>query len=160
MFYKCSSLLSLSGISKWNTSIITDMSYMFDTREICSKDNSFFGIHIGVCTPQFSYFTINSKLASLPDISKWNTSNVSNMSCMFRDCYLLLSLPDISKWNTSNVVDMSGIFSGCKSLLTLPDISKWDTSCVSNMSNMFGGFQSGLFLSGSCSSLTSMPDIS
>ena len=39
-------------------------------------------------------------LTSLPDISKWDTSNVRYMNYMFSQCYKLNSLPDISKWNT------------------------------------------------------------
>ena len=39
-------------------------------------------------------------LLSLPDISKWDTQNVTNMSYMFKDCYSLSSLSDISKWDT------------------------------------------------------------
>ena len=54
-----------------------------------------------------------SSLSSLPDISKWNTNNVNNMSYMFSGCLSLSSLPDISKWNTNNVNNMSGMFSGC-----------------------------------------------
>ena len=37
--------------------------------------------------------------------------------------YSLKSLPDISKWNTSNVINMSYMFSGCTSLNSLPDIA-------------------------------------
>ena len=44
------------------------------------------------------------------------------MSYMFYNCESLLFLPDISKWNTNNVKDMSSMFSYCKSLLSLPDI--------------------------------------
>ena len=40
---------------------------------------------------------------------------------------------DISKWDTSNVNDMSYMFDGCESLNSLPDISKWDTSNVEDM---------------------------
>ena len=76
-------------------------------------------------------------LKSLPDISKWNISNVNNMSWMFSYCNSLKSLPDISKWNTSNVNDMSWIFYECNSLISLPDISKWNTSNVNNMNSMF-----------------------
>ena len=54
-----------------------------------------------------------SSLSSLPDISKWNTNNVTNMSYMFRSCSSLSSLPDISKWNTNNVNNMSSMFAGC-----------------------------------------------
>ena len=49
-------------------------------------------------------------LKSLPDISKWNISNIIDMNFIFGNCSSLLSLPDISKWNTSNVINMNGIF--------------------------------------------------
>ena len=63
--------------------------------------------------------------------------DITNMSYMFHDCSYLESLPDISKWNTSNVNDMSAIFYNCYKLSSLPDISKWNTSNVNNMSEMF-----------------------
>ena len=91
-----------------------------------------------------------SSLISLPDISKWNTSNVNNMYDMFHGCSSLISLPDISKWDTSNVNYMHGIFHGCSSIMSLPDISKWNTSKINYMNDMFHG----------CSSLISLPDIS
>ena len=53
---------------------------------------------------------------------------------MFYGCKSLISLPDISKWNTYNFTDMSYMFYGCKSLISLPDISKWNTDNVDNMS--------------------------
>jgi len=55
-------------------------------------------------------FSECSSLSSLPDISKWNTNNVTNMSFMFYGCTSLSSLPDISKWITNNVTYMSCIF--------------------------------------------------
>ena len=54
-------------------------------------------------------FVIES-LSSLPDISKWNTQNVTTMSWMFYNCISLSSLPDISQWNNQNVTTMTGIF--------------------------------------------------
>ena len=89
-------------------------------------------------------------LISLPDISKWDISKVKNMRCMFAYCDSLISLPDISKWNTSNVKDMDMIFIRCYSLKSLPDISKWNTSNLEKMDYMFDG----------CKSLISLPDIS
>jgi len=44
------------------------------------------------------------------------------MSYMFNDCTSLSSLPDISKWNINNVTDMSYIHRNCISLLNLSDI--------------------------------------
>ena len=66
----------------------------------------------------------------LPDISKWDTTNVKYMREMFSNCTSLLSLPDISCWNVSKVSYMSSMFFLCSSLLYLPDISKWKVSCI------------------------------
>ena len=73
----------------------------------------------------------------MPDISKWDTHKVTDMSYMFYDCSSLLSLPKVLKWDTHNVTNMSYMFHGCSSLLALPDISKWNTSNVTNMSHLF-----------------------
>ena len=91
----------------------------------------------------------NTPLFDLPDISNWNTQNVTDMSEMLYECSSLISLPDISNWNTQNVTDMSNMFFGCSSLSSLPDISIWNTKCVIDMSYIFYG----------CSSLLSVPDI-
>lgn len=45
------------------------------------------------------------------DISKWDVSNVKNMSFMFYGCDPFNK--DISKWNVSKVSDMDGIFTNC-----------------------------------------------
>jgi len=47
-----------------------------------------------------------SALKHLPDLSKWCTVNLKNISQIFRGCILLESLPDISKWNTKNITNM------------------------------------------------------
>ena len=62
---------------------------------------------------------------------------IENMSYMFSCCKSLLSLPDISNWNTTNVTNMSHMFFECNSLLSLSDISNWNTINVTNMSHMF-----------------------
>ena len=44
------------------------------------------------------------------------------MYVLFYNCSSLISLPNISKWNTKNVKDMSCLFSGCISLCPIPDL--------------------------------------
>ena len=44
------------------------------------------------------------------------------MNGIFYRCSSLTKLPDISKWNTNNVTDMNDIFDGCSSLIKLSDI--------------------------------------
>ena len=65
-------------------------------------------------------------LIHLPDISKWDVSNVKYMNGMFSLCYSLIDLPDISTWNFQNVISIKGMFNCCSSLKSLPDISKWN----------------------------------
>ena len=50
---------------------------------------------------EYMFFNCTS-LLSLPDISNWNISKVSNMKFMFYKCISLISLPDISNWNITN----------------------------------------------------------
>ena len=66
-----------------------------------------------------------------------NTSNVTDMSCMFDGCRGL-TLLDLSGWNTSNVTDMSYMFNSCSGLTSL-DLSGWNTSKVTRMNSMFSG---------------------
>ena len=86
--------IKLKGINK-----IIDMSEMFYS---CDNDIS---------------------VSCLPDISKFDTKNIVNMSKLFMGCEDL-SPPDISNWDTRNVKNMSKMFHNCKNFLCLPDISK------------------------------------
>ena len=63
-------------------------------------------------------------LKYLPDISKWNTSNLIKIDYILYGCSSLEYLPDISKWNIENIKSMVGSFNGCSLLKSLSDISK------------------------------------
>ena len=102
---------------------------------------------------QLPAFTFNGKNASYHfynfqgdsiDVSSFNTSNVTNMNSMFRDCSSLTSL-DLSSFNTSKVTNMASLFNSCRSLTSL-DLSNFNTSKVTDMGGVFYG----------CSSLTSL----
>ena len=98
-----------------------------------------------------------SSLEELPDISKWDISNIKNISglfdrCeklknipdismkdLFYSCSSLEKIPDISQWNISNTKDISYIFYNCASLTSLPDISIWDTKNVEYAYNIIVG---------------------
>lgn len=69
------------------------------------------------------------------DLSGWDTSNVTDMGEMFKDCSSLTNL-DVSNFNTSKVTNMDNMFQNC-SLLTSLDVSGFDTSKVTNMGKMF-----------------------
>ena len=84
-----------------------------------------------------------SKLMTL-DVSGFNTSNVTSMNQMFYDCSGLTNL-EVSRFNTANVTDMSWMFFNCKGLTNL-NLYYFNTANVTDMNAMFHG----------CSSLTSL----
>ena len=107
MFYDCESLTSLTLGNGWDTSKVTDMSFMFS--------------YTGLTTL---------------DLSGWNTSNVTNMSDMFEECRDLTSL-NLGNWDTSSVTDMSYMFNCCYDLTSLNLGNGWDTSSLTNVTSMF-----------------------
>lgn len=96
MFQGCNYLKSID-LSNFDTSKVTDMSYMFD--------NTFFDIFAS---------------ASI-DFSNFNTSKVTDMSYMFISCRGLITL-DLSSFDTSKVWNMNGMFKNCISLTTIKGI--------------------------------------
>lgn len=111
-----------------NTFYVTDMSDLFWYNE--NKDDY-------ILSQMYNYY---KKYRTRPaliklDLSTWNTSNVINMSSMFKGCDSLQSL-NLSNFNTSNVKYMSDMFQQCMSLSKL-NISNFDTSNVISMNRMF-----------------------
>ena len=126
MFQNMSIATSISGAEYLDVSNVTDMSYMF---------NGFGSGKNGSPT------TLNV----VPDVSKWNTGNVTNMCAMFESygnfSSSLDKVPDVSGWNTGKVTNMAYMFQKygheSQNFNAVPDVSKWDTSSVTNMANMF-----------------------
>ena len=79
-------------------------------------------------------------LKSIEGLEHLNTSQVTDMDCMFRGCESLAAL-DLSSFDTSKVTDMSCMFYVCASLTSL-DLSSFDTSKVTKMGEMFSGCES------------------
>ena len=69
------------------------------------------------------------------DLSKLDTSSVTNMSNMFGECASLTAI-DLSSFDTSKVTDMSEMFSGCTSL-ERAELTGFDTSKVKRSYRMF-----------------------
>ena len=69
------------------------------------------------------------------DLTSFKTSKVKNMSGMFQSCDSLTKL-NISNFDTSEVTDTSFMFDKCQNLLDL-DVSSFKTTKVTNMAGMF-----------------------
>ena len=91
-----------------------------------------------------SYMFNNCQNLTSLDLSNFKTAKVTNMYQMFYNCSNLTSL-DLPSFNTANVTTMEQMFYGCSSLTSL-DLSNYDNSKVTTMSETFSG----------CSGLTSL----
>jgi len=137
MFY-ASKITSLD-LSTWDTSSVTDMSYMFTDMFSDGNDGL---LNVG------GKFAANSKnvkdmtymfngcagLSKIKGIANLNTSSVISMENMFHGDYNLTEL-DLSHFNTENVTNMQDMLSYLVSLDYL-DLSSFDTSKTTSMTNM------------------------
>ena len=90
------------------------------------------------------WFERMTYLQSITGMQYLNTSEVTSMYGMFRDCRMLSSI-DLSNFNTDKVTSMRFMFAGCSGLTSL-DVSSLNTANVTNMSGLFSG----------CTGLTSL----
>ena len=81
------------------------------------------------------YMFYNISNPTTLDISNFDTSQVRSMRSMFSAMYNLTTL-DLSHFDTSKVMDMAGMFYSVSTLNTL-NLSNFDTSQVTDMNHMF-----------------------
>jgi surface protein len=123
------------GVSNWDVSNVTDMSYMFNYA-INFTNNGFTG-NLFAVPPSFSQLKNTSYMFQFIsylhfEISDWDVSSVTDMSSMFSACSSFNS--DLSSWDVSSVLDMNNMFNYATSFNQ--DISSWNVSRVTNMSRM------------------------
>lgn len=78
------------------------------------------------------FYSCNSNFVGNTSFASWNTSNVINMSSMFK--YTSFFNQGIGNWDTSKVTNMSDMFANSS---FNQNIGNWDTHNVTNMSGMF-----------------------
>ncbi len=86
---------------------------------------------INTLTDMSSMFLNCARLVQVPDNIP---STVTNTSSMFEGAQIFNG-PGISKWDVSNVTNMSKMFSYCRAFNQ--DIGSWDVSSVTDMNRMF-----------------------
>ena len=114
-------------ISNWNVSNVTNMEGMFEKSEF-NKDISIW--NVSNVTNMKDMF--NESVFNQP-IGKWNVSNVENMNNMFAYSDFNKS---IGNWNVSNVKDAARLFYYSK---FNQDISNWNLKNIKDVSFMFLG---------------------
>lgn len=135
-------------LSLFDTSAVTDMSYMLAGTRASSVDlSSFDTSNVTDISWMFAKMKLTSTNATL-DLSHFDTSKVTKMTDTFYDfgCPGTASVTlDVTGWDVSKVTDFSSCFcldpysAYIGNSITELDLSGWDTSSASDMISMFAG---------------------
>ena len=127
MFYGCTNLKAIEGLEFFDTSNVTEMTWMF-----------------GRCT----------SLTDV-DLSSFNTSKLSSLDYMFFNCTALSCL-NLSAFQTASISSMKQTFSGCSALKYL-DLSGWNTAAVTEWDRAFYRVSSNTLSSNASITLSETP---
>ncbi len=131
MFYNCHNLGNAGNLSGWDTSSVTDMSYMFYG---ATSFNQPIGTWNTSSVTDMSYMFYGATSFNQP-IGSWDTSSVADMVAMF---YHATSFNQpIGSWDTSSVTSMGSMFAFAASFNQ--PLNTWNTSKVLDISGMFNG---------------------
>ena len=119
------------GIETWDTSKVTNMSGMFQGAESFNQPIGNWNVSNVTDMPWMFW---GAEKFNQP-IGNWDVSSVTDMYQMF--AYTKRFNQDISRWDTSNVTDMSYMFYHAEAFNQ--PISSWDVSNVKYMGCMFEG---------------------
>lgn len=114
-----------SGIEKWDTSKVTNMSSMFASSVFNHNINDWNVSSVENMSNMFLYSLFNQPL------DKWNVSKVKDMASMFSNSKFNQNIND---WNVSSVEDMRSMF---ESTPFNQPLDKWNVSSVKYMESMF-----------------------
>jgi len=122
------------GISDWNLTNVTDMSYMFAGAKVDITNIG--GLNVSNVETMAHMFSGASAFTGT-GINAWDISGVTDMSYMFAGASMFNNT-DISGWNVSNVKTMASMFNGASSF-TGSYLDNWNVAAVEDMTNMFAG---------------------
>lgn len=104
-------------ISTWDTSLVTDMSFMFRGADVFNQD---IGNWDTSKVTTFNNMFVNAGMFNQP-IGGWNTSQVTSMNAMFNSAVTFNQ--ELDNWDTSQVISMGRMFSSAQAFDQ--DISLW-----------------------------------
>ena len=138
-FSNCPKLVSVSGLSNFDTSSLISCKSMFDGCTSLSTVGNLSAWDVSNVTDMSGMFWNCKSLSTIGDLSGWNMLNVTTTSSMFDGCTSLSTVGDLSSWNVSKINNAETMFYECRSLENIGDIANWNVKNLSNMENMFSG---------------------
>ena len=141
LFSNFPALKDISGLSDWDTTLVTNMYALFVNAKSLPDALALRNWNTSNVTNMNLMFAGDSSLAYV-DVSNWNTSNVTSMIRMFQvgdnnqGNGQLKEILGLGNLDVSNVTDMTCMFYGAGSMVQY-DIADWDVSSVVSMNHMF-----------------------
>jgi surface protein len=132
LFRSCTSLTS--GLSNWNTSLVTSTNAMFRSSAFNGNIGSW---DVSNVTDFINMFLSCGQFnnGGSDSIKNWDTSSAINMVQVFSNA-TSFNQP-IEDWDVSSVTNMNGLFQNAQNFNQ--PLGGWDVSAVTNMSVMFNG---------------------
>lgn len=117
--------------SNWDVSKVNTFSQAFRNalNDVGSIDLSNWNIKTSGNINMYILFGFNSQLTSVGDISNWDVSRVTNLGYLAATCSVL-QLPNLSSWNTGNVTSLRNAFQAMGPNASVSGIENWDTSSL------------------------------
>ena len=84
----------------------------------------------------YRMFNQDYNLVQINGLENFDTSNVTDMECMFVHCRSLTTI-DVSHFDTSKVTNMRSVFSSCENIISIKGLENFNTANVTNMDSMF-----------------------
>ena len=125
IFYRLN--IEVVDISGWDTSNVTDMTFMFRQ---CTKLKKIIGIeNLDVSKLENANFMFSQceKLVEL-DLTNWNPISLENTYDMFSCCSNLKMIKNIENWQLPNIKNVYYMFYNCAKLDV--DLSNWDLTNI------------------------------
>ena len=133
--YKGHHYLTQAIFPKLNTTVLTDLSFIFSSFTNSLTKLDFTGLDTSHVETVESMFAGTQFTLDVPTKISFDTSSVRNMHNMFYYASSSDGLLDLSDLNVSNVTDMSNLI--YYTWLVTVDLTGWDTRNVTDMTEMF-----------------------
>ena len=135
-------LKTIGDLSGWDTSHITDMSWMFQDCEYLESIGDISGWDVSNANVE-GLFNRCVRLDGIGDLSDWDVSKTTSFDSMFRGQGMTkvgmeMDVSFVKSWNVSNATKFDEMFEDCDKQAEL-DLSGWDFSKAASASNMFSG---------------------
>ena len=142
MFKYLTSLVDMSGLENFDLTNTKIMQFTFASSNT-NNPMTFTSLeylskwNVSNVEDMTKMFEINRSITKLDGLENWDVSNVKSFSYLFNYNDKLVNIDAIKSWDVSKVEDMSGLFIDAASLTNLDALKSWNTKNVTNLKSTF-----------------------